>query len=113
MGTAKMPEINEYKWELYNIADDFSQNNDLAAKNPDKLKELQALFLTEAAKYQVLPLDNSVLSRLTTPRPSATAGKNCFHLHGNESRHPRRECAQHHEQGLQDHRRDYGPGGRG
>ena len=35
------------------------ENNDLAAKNPDKLKEMQALFLTEAAKYQVLPLDNS------------------------------------------------------
>ncbi len=36
-----------------------SQDNDLAAKNPDKLKEMQALFLTEAAKYQVFPLDNS------------------------------------------------------
>ena len=45
--------VNDYKWELYNIAEDFSQNNDLAAKNPDKLKEMQALFLTEAAKYQV------------------------------------------------------------
>jgi arylsulfatase len=78
MGTAKMPEINEYKWELYNIADDFSQNNDLAAKNPDKLKELQALFLSEAAKYQVLPLDNSVLPRLVTPRPTATAGRTVF-----------------------------------
>ncbi len=74
MGTAKMPEINEYKWELYNIAEDYSQANDLAAKNPDKLKELQTLFLSEAAKYQVLPLDNSVLPRLVTPRPSATAG---------------------------------------
>ena len=38
--------------------------NDLAQKNPDKLKEMQALFLTEAAKYQVLPLDNSGFSRL-------------------------------------------------
>ena len=64
LGTAKLPEVNEYKWELYNIAEDFSQTNDLAAKNPDKLKELQALFLTEAAKYQVLPLDNSILPRL-------------------------------------------------
>ena len=82
MGTAKLPEINEYKWELYNIAEDFSQNNDLAAKNPDKLKEMQALFLTEAAKYQVLPLDNSVLPRLVTPRPSATAGRTVFTLHG-------------------------------
>src|SRR4030095_3418189 len=75
LGTSKLPEINEYKWELYNIAEDYSQANDLAAKNPDKLKELQALFLSEAAKYQVLPLDNSILPRLTTPRPSATAGR--------------------------------------
>src|SRR5260221_2602415 len=82
MGTAKLPEINAYKWELYNIADDSSQNNDLAAKNPDKLKELQALFLSEAAKYQVLPLDNSILPRLTTARPSATAGRTEFTYKG-------------------------------
>jgi arylsulfatase len=82
MGTAKLPEINEYKLELYNIVDDFSQNNDLAAKNPDKLKEMQALFLTEAAKYQVLPLDNSILPRLVTPRPSATAGRTEFTFKG-------------------------------
>jgi arylsulfatase A-like enzyme len=82
LGTAKLPEINDYKWELYNIADDYSQNNDLAASNPDKLRELQALFLTEAAKYQVLPLDNSILPRLLTPRPSATAGRTVFTYSG-------------------------------
>ena len=75
LGTVKLPDINDYKWELYNIAEDFSEYNDLAAKNPDKLKELQALFLSEAAKYNVLPLDNSVLTRAVTPRPSATAGR--------------------------------------
>ena len=57
------------------------RDNDLAAKMPDKLKEMQALFLTEAAKYQVLPLDNSGFTRLLTPRPSAVAGQNGFHLH--------------------------------
>jgi arylsulfatase A-like enzyme len=82
MGTAKLPEVNDYKWELYNIADDYSQYNDIAAQNPDKLHELQALFLTEAAKYQVLPLDNSILPRLVTPRPSATAGKTVFTYSG-------------------------------
>lgn len=75
LGTIKLPEISDYKWELYNIDQDFSQYNDLAAKNPDKLKELQAVFLAEAAKYEVLPLDNSILPRLLTPRPSAVAGK--------------------------------------
>ena len=78
MGTGKIPDVNDYKWELYNITEDFSQNNDLAAKNPDKLKEMQALFLAEAAKYQVLPLDNSILTRLVTPRPSAVAGQSVF-----------------------------------
>jgi arylsulfatase A-like enzyme len=82
MGTTKLPEINDYKWELYNIVEDFSEYNDLAATNPDKLKELQALFLTEAGKYNVLPLDNSVLPRAITPRPSATAGRTLFTYEG-------------------------------
>ena len=51
MGTAKMPDvINGYKWELYNIAEDYSASNDLAAKMPDKLRQLQELFLVEASK---------------------------------------------------------------
>jgi arylsulfatase len=78
VGTAKMPDVLDYKWELYNIAEDFSQANDLAAKMPDKLKELQGVFVAEANKYQVFPLDNSVLPRLLTPRPSATAGRTTF-----------------------------------
>ncbi|PSJ57571.1 arylsulfatase [Mesorhizobium soli] len=84
LGTAKLPEdvINGYKWELYNIAEDYSENNDLAATMPDKLRELQELFMVEAAKYNVFPLDNSVLSRVITPRPSATAGRNTFTYSG-------------------------------
>jgi arylsulfatase A-like enzyme len=79
LATVKMPDMmTGYKWELYNITDDFSENNDLAAKNPDKLKELQALFMDEARKYQVLPLDNSFLARVAVPRPSAIAGRTEF-----------------------------------
>jgi hypothetical protein len=86
MGTEKMPEVlNGYKWELYNIDEDYSENNDLAAKNPEKLKELQELFLVEAQKYQVFPLDNSILPRLITPRPSATAGRTEFTYSGEMS----------------------------
>src|SRR6476619_1537342 len=49
MGTVTMPEVvNGYKWELYNIAEDYSQANDLAASRPDKLRQLQELFLVEA-----------------------------------------------------------------
>lgn len=78
LGTKPLPPVNEYKWELYNLTEDYSQAHDLAAKNPDKLKEMQALFLAEAKKYQVFPLDNSTLPRIITPRPSATAGKTVF-----------------------------------
>ncbi|MBK8585880.1 MAG: sulfatase-like hydrolase/transferase [Bacteroidetes bacterium] len=45
-------------WQLFNVNEDFSEANDLAASNPEKLKELQALFLKEAAKYNVLPIDD-------------------------------------------------------
>ena len=75
---AKMPAVNDYKWELYNLKDDYSQSNDLAAQMPDKLKEMQALFVQEATKYHVLPLDNSQFQRAIEPRPSATAGKSIF-----------------------------------
>jgi len=78
LGTGTMPPLDQYKWELYHIADDYSEFNDLAASNPDKLKELQALFLSEAGKYQVFPLDNSGFVRLLTARPSAVAGKTDF-----------------------------------
>jgi hypothetical protein len=73
-----MPPIDSYKWELYNLNEDYSQANDLAAKNPAKLKELQALFLKEAAKYNVFPLDNQGFARAIAPRPSSTAGRTEF-----------------------------------
>ena len=84
MGTAKLPEdvVNGYKWELYNIAEDYSESNDLAAKMPDKVRELQELFMVEATKYNVFPLDNSGLQRAVTPKPSATAGRNTFTYSG-------------------------------
>src|SRR4029079_7929570 len=79
---AAMPGINDYKWELYNVAEDFSQNNDLAAQMPDKLKELQALFLQEAAKYQVFPISNDSFARAVQPRPSTIAGQTVFNYSG-------------------------------
>lgn len=78
MGTKAMPDVNDYKWELYHVAEDYSQNNDLASKNPDKLKELQSLFMQEAKKYNVLPIDNRVLQRAVSPKPSYTAGRDVF-----------------------------------
>jgi arylsulfatase A-like enzyme len=61
--TFKPPPFDKDRWELYNIDEDFSQSNDLAAKNPAKLKELQELFLKEAVKYNVLPLDDRRVER--------------------------------------------------
>jgi arylsulfatase A-like enzyme len=67
-----------YPWELYDLRNDWTQTEDLAAKNPAKLKELQELFRREAEKYQVFPLDTTVVARIITPRPSLTAGRNVF-----------------------------------
>ena len=74
--------ITGYNWELYNVKEDPTEANDLAAKMPDKLKEMQDLFYAEAKKYNVLPLDNSTLARWNTQRPSLTAGRTEFTYSG-------------------------------
>ncbi len=61
--TAPDGPLDQDTWELYYVAEDFSQTNDLAASNPAKLLELQDLFLEEAIKYNVLPLDDRVYER--------------------------------------------------
>ena len=79
LGTGKLPDLETgYNWELYDTTKDYSEFDDLAAKMPDKLKEMQALFKTEAARNGVYPMDNSGFARAMTPRPSATAGKTEF-----------------------------------
>jgi len=76
MSPAKDPMT--FPWELYDLTKDWTQAENVADRNPEKLKELQALFWKEAEKYQVLPLDTTVVTRLITPRPSITAGRNVF-----------------------------------
>jgi arylsulfatase len=71
-------------WELYDTRTDFSCSNNLADKNPAKLKELQDLFLKEAVKYQVLPLDDRVLDRMNAElvgRPELMEGRTTFSLY--------------------------------
>src|SRR6266496_1624115 len=83
LGATPSPDVmNSYKWELYDLTKDWTQNDDLAASNPAKLKQMQELFMLEAAKYQVFPLDNSLATRMVTPRPSVTAGRNVFTYSG-------------------------------
>jgi len=73
------PNPDDFKWELYNVSEDFSQAHNLADKNPDKLKELQDAFDVEAKKYNVYPLDSSFASRVDPAiRPSLTRGRNEF-----------------------------------
>ena len=73
------PNPDDFKWELYNINEDFSQANNLAEKNPNKLKELQDAFDVEAKKYNVYPLDSSFASRADPAiRPSLTRGRTEF-----------------------------------
>ena len=69
---------DKQKWELYNIEQDFSQANDLAQANPEKLRQLQDLWWVEAAKYQVLPLDWRGVERFSSElmgRPSLIGGR--------------------------------------
>jgi arylsulfatase len=69
---------DKQKWELYNINEDFSQANDLAAKHPEKLRQLQDLWWVEAAKYSVLPLDWRGTIRMNAEamgRPSLIRGR--------------------------------------
>jgi arylsulfatase len=70
---------DDFKWELYNVAEDYSQAKDLAAQNPEKLKELQAIFDQEAKKYHVYPLDATFAERADVSiRPSLTRGRTSF-----------------------------------
>ncbi len=77
-GPANPDPIHNVTWELYDLTKDWSQSEDVAAKYPDKVKEMADLFLQEARKYQVLPMDASVAARIVAPRPNITAGRSEF-----------------------------------
>jgi arylsulfatase len=70
--------LKDDTWELYDTRTDFSLTNDLASQNPTKLKELQDLFMTEGARYHVLPIDDRSLERMNAAlvgRPDLMAGR--------------------------------------
>jgi len=77
-GPANPDPLNNQVFQLYDLNEDFTQSNDIAAKHPDKVKQMRAAFLAEAKKHQVLPLDASVAARIVAPRPNITAGRNEF-----------------------------------
>lgn len=87
-GDTKYPS-RDFKWELYDVANDFSEADNLAEKNPEKLKELQDLFYSEAKKNNVLPLDGSFAARADPAiRPGLTKGRTHFEYYEGAFRIP-------------------------
>src|SRR4029079_13171199 len=70
IGAVNPDPLNNVTWELYDLNKDWTQSENVAAKYPGKVKEMSELFLKEAKKYEVLPLDASVATRLAAPRPN-------------------------------------------
>ena len=67
--------LNNQIFQLYDLNTSWNQSEDIAAQHPDKVKKMRAMFLEEAKKYNVLPLDASVGARVAAARPSLTAGR--------------------------------------
>jgi arylsulfatase A-like enzyme len=87
--SANVDPITGYRWELYNVAKDFSQADDLAATAPDVLKDMQLRFYAEAAKFNVLPIDNTRTGRMDPAiRPSLTRGRKSFTFYEGMTRIP-------------------------
>jgi arylsulfatase A-like enzyme len=73
------PDPDDFPWELYNTATDFSQSKNLATDDPKKLQDLEARFLMEAVKYNVLPIDSSFADRANPAiRPNLNRGRTHF-----------------------------------
>ncbi len=70
--------LNNQVLELYNLNVDFNQSQNIADKNPAKVKEMKKLFIEEGKKYNVFPMDASVGPRVAAPRPNITAGRSEF-----------------------------------
>ena len=118
--TQKMPAFDDDCWELYDTTKDWTQSKDLAKEQPDKLHELQRLWLIEATKYNVLPLDDRLIERAqpdTAGRPQLVQGDRQLLFGGmgrlTESSHPQsaqqvvRDHGGHHRSRRQARRRDH------
>jgi arylsulfatase len=77
-GPANPDPLNKQVFQLYDLRKDFNQTEDIAAKHPQKVKEMREKFIAEAKKHQVFPLDASVAARIVAPRPNITAGRTEF-----------------------------------
>lgn len=84
----KLPPFDQDRWELYHVAEDFTQAEDLAAKDPARLEALKALFLEEARKNYVLPLDDRGAARIINARPSILGDRTSIRLAAGAVRMP-------------------------
>jgi len=88
-GAADVDPITGYKWELYDVTKDPTEAHDLADANKEKVREMQLLFYAEAAKYNVLPIDNSKTGRMGPGiRPSLIEGRTSFTYYDGDIRIP-------------------------
>lgn len=74
--------MNTFTWELYNLDKDWTQAKDIASTMPDKLRDLRELWTLEAAKYNVFPLDDTILPRFIGPKPNYTPFRTVFTYSG-------------------------------
>ena len=77
-GPANPDPLNNQVLKLYDLNKDFSQSRDLAGEYPKKVEELKRMFVEEAKKFQVFPMDASVAARIVAPRPNIPAGRSEF-----------------------------------
>ncbi|MBX3449221.1 MAG: arylsulfatase [Planctomycetaceae bacterium] len=77
-GAANTDPLNNQVLELYDLSNDFSQSRNIADQNPEKIKAMKEMFIAEAKKFQVFPMDASVGARIVAPRPNITAGRTEF-----------------------------------
>ena len=108
--TAELPALDDDVWELYDTSTDWSQARDLAGEMPEKLAELQQLWLEEARKYNVLPLDDRRIERFNAElvgRPELVKGNSQL-LFGGMGRLSENSRPQHQEQVPRDHGRNRG-----
>jgi arylsulfatase len=82
LGKAVLDPASAFKFELYDVRHDWTQYSDVAEANPAKVREMTDLMFAEFARYQVLPLDASVATRMVTPRPSVAGDRKVFSYTG-------------------------------
>ncbi len=111
-GAANPDPLNNQVFQLYDLNKEFNQATDIADKNPQKVKEMREMFMAEARKYEVFPMDASVAARIVAPRPNITAGRTEFVYTRPMVGLPQGDSPMPAERVLHHHRRHRGAAGR-